>query len=101
MEWLNITDDDNQDMKHEFIGNLIMQDGFKVRYNNIEEYSTALQTKIHKIFAKHGYSITLNYRQNYAFCEVTAIKEKPKFVDYAIAVLCLWGVYRLSISYLL
>ncbi len=48
MDWLAITDQDNQDMTHEFIGNLIMQDGFKVRYKNIEEYSSALQEKIKK-----------------------------------------------------
>jgi len=101
MEWLSITDDDNQDMHHEFIGNLIMQDGFKVRYKNIEEYSTKLQEKIERVFSQNGYSANMNYMQNYAYLEVTAIKQKPKYVDYAIAVVVLWGVYRLSASYLL
>jgi len=101
MEWLSITSDDNQDMTHEFIGNLIMKDGFKVRYNNIEEYSTVLQEKIKRVFSQNGYRADMNYMQNYAYLEVTAIKEKPKYIDYAIAVVFLWGVYRLSVSYLL
>ena len=102
MQWLdNVADEDNQDMRSEFIGNLIMRDGFKVRYTNIEEYSSALQGKITRVFAKHGYSVELKYLQNYAYLEVTAIKEKPKYVDYAIAVGLLWGGYRLVASYLL
>ena len=102
MQWLDeVADEDNQDMRSEFIGNLIMRDGFKVRYMNIEEYSSALQGKIKRVFAKNGYSVELKYMQNYARLEVTAIKQKPKYVDYAIAVGLLWGGYRLVASYLL
>jgi hypothetical protein len=102
MEWLNdVADEDNQDMKSEFIGNLIMREGFKVRYINIEEYSSALQDKILKVFSKNGYSVELKYMQNYAHLEVTAIQQKPKYLDYAIAVGILWGAYRFVSSYLL
>lgn len=102
MEWLdNVSDEDNQDMRSEFIGNLIMRDGFKVRYKNIEEYTSELQDKIKKVFANNGYSIELKYMQNYGFLEVTAVKQKPKYIDYAIAVGLLWGGYRLVGSYLM
>lgn len=102
MDWLSsVTDDNNQDIVHEFIGNLIMRDGFKVRYKNIEEYSSQLQHKIQNVFAQNGYSAELNYRQNYGYLEVTAIKQKPKYVDYAIAIGILWGVYRLAATYLM
>ena len=102
MEWLNnIVDEDNQDLRSEFIGNLIMRDGFKVRYKNIDEYSTTLQNKIERIFAKNGYSTEMTYMQNYGHLEVTAIKLKPKYVDYAIVVGILWGGYRLMATYLL
>ena len=102
MQWLDeISDEDNQDLQSEFIGNLIMREGFKVRYKNIEEYSNSLQENIRRVFAKNGYSVELKYMQNYAFLEVTALKQKPKYVDYAIAVGLLWGGYRLVASYLL
>ena len=102
MQWLEeVADEDNQDIRSEFIGNLIMQEGFKVRYKNIEEYSSALQDKITRVFAKNGYSVTMKYMQNYAYLEVTALKQKPKYIDYAIAVGLLWGGYRLVTSYLL
>jgi ribosomal protein S8 len=102
MQWLDkVADEDNQDMRSEFIGNLIMREGFKVRYNNIEEYSSSLQEKITRVFAKNGYSVELKYLQNYAYLEVTALKQKPKYVDYAIAVGLLWGGYRFVASYLL
>ena len=102
MQWLDeVADEDNQDMRSEFIGNLIMREGFKVRYKNIEEYTTALQNKIARIYSKHGYSVELKYMQNYAYLEVTAIKKEPKYIDYAIAVGFLWAGYRLAASYLL
>ena len=102
MEWLdNVSDEDNQDMRSEFIGNLIMRDGFKVRYTNIEEYTSELQDKIKQVFAKNGYSVELKYMQNYAYLEVTALKKQPKYIDYAIAVGLLWGGYRLVGSYLM
>mgnify|MGYP001199026832 CR=1 FL=1 len=102
MQWIEeVSDEDNQDLRSEFIGNLIMRDGFKVRYKNIEEYSTGLQDNIKLIFSKKGYSVELKYMQNYAYLEVTAIKQKPKYIDYAIAVGLLWGGYRLVTSYLL
>ena len=102
MQWLDeVNDEDNQDLRSEFIGNLIMRDGFKVRYKNIEEYSTGLQDKIKRVFAKNGYSVELKYMQNYAHLEVTALKQKPKYIDYAIALGILWGGYRLVATYLL
>jgi len=102
MDWLDdVADEDNQDLRPEFIGNLIMREGFKVRYKNIEEYTSALQDKIQRVFAQNGYTVELKYLQNYSFLEVTAIKQKPKYVDYAIAVGLLWGSYRLVASYLL
>jgi uncharacterized membrane protein YfhO len=102
MQWLDkVADEDNQDMRSEFIGNLIMREGFKVRYNNIEEYSSSLQEKITRVFANTGFSVELKYLQNYAYLEVTALKQKPKYVDYAIAVGLLWGGYRFVASYLL
>jgi hypothetical protein len=101
MEWLSITNEENQDMHHEFIGNLIMKNGFKVRYNNIEEYSSVLQEKIKRVFAQNGYSTNMIYMQNYSYLEVTAIKQAPKYVDYAIAVVVLWAGYRVLALYLL
>ena len=101
MEWLPITDEDNQDMSHEFLGCLIMQDGFKVRYRNIEEYTDELQKKIKKIYKKNGYEASLKYMQNFAYCEVTAIKSKPKYIDYALATVAVWGVYRIISMYLI
>lgn len=101
MEWLDeVADEQNQDLKSEFIGNLIMQDGFKVRYTNIEEYTSVLQNKITRIFAKNGYNTELNYMQNYAYLEITAIKKKPKYIDYALALGLMYGIYRLA-NYLL
>tara|TARA_B110000977_G_scaffold196543_2_gene277102 strand:- start:206 stop:514 length:309 start_codon:yes stop_codon:yes gene_type:complete len=102
MDWLNdVAEENNQDLKSEFIGNLIMRDGFKVRYTNIEEYSSSLQDKIKRVFAKNGFSVELKYMQNYAFLEVTAIKQNPKYIDYAIAIGVLWASYRFVASYLL
>jgi len=101
MEWLQISEQDNQDMTYEFIGNLIMRDGFKVRYTNIEEYTSGLQNKIKQVFSKQGYDTELTYKQNYAYLEVTAIKKKAKYLDYAIAVGVLWASYRFVASYLL
>ena len=102
MQWLDeVADEDNQDLRSEFIGNLIMREGFKVRYKNIEEYTTTLQNKIERVYSKQGYSVELKYMQNYAHLEVTAVKKKPKYIDYAIAVGLLWAGYRLATSYLL
>jgi len=47
------------------------------------------------------YSVELKYMQNYARLEVTAIKQKPKYIDYAIAVGILWATYRFAAAYLL
>lgn len=102
MQWLEeVSDEDNQDLRSEFIGNLIMRDGFKVRYTNIEVYSSLLQQNIKRVFGQNGYSVELKFMQNYAYLEVTAIKNKPKYVDYAIAIGLLWGSYRLISTYLL
>ena len=102
MQWLiEVADEDNQDMRSEFIGNLIMRDGFKVRYKILRSTAASCKTKLQRVFAKNGYSVELKYMQNYAFLEVTAIKQNPKYIDYAIAIGVLWGGYRFVASYLL
>jgi len=97
MDWLKIEDQDNQDMSHEFIGNLIMQEGFKVRYNNVEVYSENLRNEFLKVFGKNGYSISIIYKNNFAYCEITALRKKNKYMDYALALAGVWGTYRLAV----
>lgn len=97
MEWLKISSQENQDMDFEFIGNLIMQDGFKVRYTNVEVYSETLRSLLKETFKKKGYSISITYRNDFAYCEVTAIKKNPRYLDYAVFVAAIWGLYRLVV----
>ena len=97
MEWLKLSSQENQDMNHEFIGNLIMQEGFKVRYTNVEVYSEELRRLIKSTFAKHGYTAYITYRNDYAYCEVTAIKRRHKYLDYAMIIATLWAVYRMGV----
>ena len=97
MDWLEITSDENQDMCHEFIGCLIMKDGFKVRYKQVELYTDALREEIKRIFGKHGYSVSIKYNNTYAYCEVIAVKKGNIYGDIAICVAVAWAIYRVWI----
>lgn len=94
MEWLNITDQDNQDMKHQYIGALILKDGFKVRYENIETYTDDMRKKFISIFYKHGYDIRITYSNTYAYCEITAVKTKHKYLEVALGICLCWAIFR-------
>jgi hypothetical protein len=94
MDWLEIQSDDNQDMHYEFIGNLIMRDGFKVRYKEVELYTDELREVIKNKFASKGYDVSIKYNNTYAYCEVTAVKKKNVYGDVAIAVAIAWAIYR-------
>ena len=94
MEWLKIVSQENQDMEHEFIGNLIMQEGFKVRYTNVELYSEELRSLFKRTFSKNGYTISIIYRTDFQHCEITAIKKKHRYLDYAMIIAALWAMYR-------
>lgn len=94
MDWLKIDSQENQDMEFEFIGNLIMQEGFKVRYNNVELYSEQLRRLFKKKFSKNGYVISIVYRNDFMHCEITAIKKRHMYLDYAMVVAVLWALYR-------
>lgn len=97
MDWLDIPSDENQDMHHEFIGSLIMKDGFKVRYKQVELYTDALQNEIKRIYGEHGYSVTIKYSNTYAYCEVTAVKKPNIYGDIAMFVAVAWAIYRVWI----
>ena len=94
MDWLEIQSDDNQDIQHEFIGNLIMRDGFKVRYTEVELYTDDLRAEIQRVFGKNGYNVSIKYNNTYAYCEVTAIKKKNIYGDVAMACAIAWAIYR-------
>ena len=94
MDWLEIQSDDNQDIQYEFIGNLIMRDGFKVRYTQVELYTDDLRAEIQRVFGKNGYDVSIKYNNTYAYCEVTAIKKKNVYGDVAIACAIAWAIYR-------
>jgi len=94
MDWLEIQSDENQDMSHEFIGALIMRDGFKVRYKEVELYTDSLRDDIQKMFGSHGYDVSIKYNNTYAYCEVTAIKKKNRYGDIAMFAAIAWAIYR-------
>ena len=94
MDWLEIESEDNQDIHHEFIGNLIMRDGFKVRYTQVELYTDSLQEVIKKTFASKGYEVSIKYNNTFGYCEVTAIKKKNMYGDIAMFVAIAWAIYR-------
>lgn len=94
MDWLEIQSDDNQDMSHEFIGALIMRDGFKVRYNEVELYTDSLREEIRDLFGSHGYDVSMKYNNTYAYCEVTAVKKKNMYGDIAMFAAIAWAIYR-------
>ena len=74
MEWLAVEDEDNQDMQHEYIGELILQKGFKVRYNNVEVYTDKMRKHMEQVFKAQGYTIQIKYNNTYAHMEITAVK---------------------------
>ena len=74
-----------------------MQDGFKVRYTHVEVYSESLRTLFKKTFNNHGYIISIMYRNDYMTCEITALKKKHRYLDYAIILAVLWAIYRVSV----
>ena len=94
MDWLDITEQDNQDMKHEYIGSLILKDGFKVRYTDIEVYSENMRNTFVKIFSKHGYDIRIKYFNTFAYCEITAVRRKHKYIEIALGICLCWGLFR-------
>lgn len=94
MEWLRVEDEHNQDMAHEYIGELIVEDGFKVRYTNVEVYTDSMREKFESLFKKQGYRIKVKYNNTHASIEVTAIKRKTKYLELAMAVAVAWALYR-------
>lgn len=94
MKWLAIADEDNQDMEHRYIGPLILKDGFKVRYTNVETYSDDMRQRFVAIFYANGYDITIKYNNTFAYCEITALKRKQKYIEMALVVCVLWALYR-------
>lgn len=94
MEWLRIDDEDNQDMQHEVIGDLILQKGFKVRYTNVEVYTDKMRKRFEQEFNKHGYSIQVKYNNTYAHMEITAVQKQVKYLEFAILIAVLWATYR-------
>ena len=94
MEWLRIEDEHNQDMEHEYIGELILQKGFKVRYTNVEVNTDSMRHMFESIFRKNGYDIKVKYNNTHAFVEITATKAVTKYIELAILIAVLWAVYR-------
>ena len=94
MDWLRVEDGENQDMEHEFIGNLILEKGFKVRYTNVEVYTDSMRERFKTLFKKHGYDIKVKYNNNYAYVEITATQRKVHYVEFALIIALLWALYR-------
>lgn len=97
MEWLDIDDESNPDIEPEFIGNLIMKDGFKARYRNVEVFSDQLRNNLIKLYEKHGYAIEISYNSNFINCEITAIKKRHPYLEAAAVISVLWVIYRVYI----
>lgn len=94
MEWLNIEDEHNQDISYRYIGPLILKEGFKVRYVDIDNYNEDLRSKLIALFYKHGYDISISYVNSFAYCEITAVKRKNKYIEIALTLCVLWAAYR-------
>ena len=94
MDWLEIESDQNQDMHYEFVGSLVMRDGFKVRYREVELYTDELRDTFRSIFAKQGYDISIKYNNTYAYCEIVAVKKQNRYGDIAMTVAIVWAIYR-------
>jgi len=97
MDWLEIESDQNQDMRSEFIGSLVMSDGFKVRYRGIELYTDELRETFKSVFSKQGYDISIRYNNTYAYCEIIAVKKQNRYGDIAMVVAISWAIYRVYI----
>ena len=94
MDWLDIESEENQDMCFEYLGALIMRDGFKVRYKEIELYTDMLREKIIRVFGANGYTVSIKYNNTFAYCEVTAVKKENRYGDIAMSVAIAWAIYR-------
>lgn len=94
MEWLNVEDEHNQDMSYRYIGPLILKEGFKVRYVDIDNYNDELRSKFINLFYKHGYDISISYVNSFAYCEITAVKRKNKYIELALGICVIWAAYR-------
>ena len=81
-------------MEHEYIGELILQKGFKVRYTNVEVYTDSMRHMFESTFRKNGYDIKVKYNNTHAFVEITATKAVTKYIELAIFIAVLWAVYR-------
>lgn len=99
LNWLNLDDQDNQDLEVRYIGKLILKDGFKVRYLNVETYTDHMRDRLTSHYASHGYNIHVKYNNTFAYCEVTAIKREKKYIEIAILLCCLWALYRVYTYY--
>jgi len=95
MDWLDITSDENQDMHYEFVGSLVMRDGFKVRYREIELYTDDLRDTFRSVFVKHGYDISIKYNNTYAYCEIVAVRKSNRYGDIAMTIAIVWAIYRM------
>lgn len=94
MDWLEIESEQNQDMNCVYIGPLVMRDGFKVRYRQIELYTDEIREKFKSVFSKQGYDISIKYNNTYAYCEVVAVKKENRYGDIAMVVAISWAIYR-------
>jgi DNA polymerase elongation subunit (family B) len=97
MDWLDIESDENQDMHHEFIGSLVMRDGFKVRYKEVELYTDELRQLFIRVFREHGYDVSIKYNNTFAYCEVTAVRKENRYGDVAMGVAIVWAIYRVYV----
>jgi len=94
MDWLRIEDEHNQDMEHAYIGPLILEDGFKVKYTNVEIYTDTMRERFESLFKNKGYRIKVKYNNAHAFIEITATKQKTKYLEIAACVAVAWSLYR-------
>ena len=90
----SIEDEHNQDMEHEYIGELILQKASKSGYTNVEVYTDSMRHTFESIFRKNGYDIKVKYNNTHAFVEITATKAVTKYIELAILIAVLWAVYR-------
>lgn len=97
MDWLDIESDQNQDLHYEFVGSLVMRDGFKVRYREVELYTDELRVTFESVFSKQGYDISIKYNNMYAYCEIIAVKKQNRYGDIAMVVAIAWAIYRVYI----
>ena len=97
MDWLDIESDENQDMHHEFIGSMVMRDGFMVGYKEVELYTDELRQLFIRVFREHGYDVSIKYNNTFAYCEVTAVRKENRYGDVAMGVAIAWAIYRVYV----